>query len=104
MFRAESPQRHLAEIFRFFGPFPKRLPEKGNQDLVREVFDKEGRVKTKHQVLTGPDLGSQEWMPGLASDLSEKFESFLCLLMRIDPEDRPTPEIILRHPWLDGTG
>lgn len=38
-------REHLIEIIDFFGPFPKKLLEKGNQDLVRDLFDDEGRIK-----------------------------------------------------------
>jgi serine/threonine-protein kinase SRPK3 len=39
-------------------------------------------------------------MPGLSKEHREKFDSFLRLMMKINPAERPTPEDLLRHPWL----
>lgn len=35
----------LAEIVDLFGPFPKELLERGDKDVVEDMFDSEGKVK-----------------------------------------------------------
>lgn len=92
-------KKHLAEIVDLFGPFPATLLEKGNQELVGRLFDSEGRIKDA-EPLRRPGLLSEVWLPGLNQEQKEDFVSFLETMMKIDPEERPTPEGILRHPWL----
>ncbi|KAI0406774.1 kinase-like domain-containing protein [Xylaria palmicola] len=42
-----DPEQHLAEIVDLFGPLPKALLEQGDQELVRRIFDDEGRVNNR---------------------------------------------------------
>ncbi|KAL7917591.1 kinase-like domain-containing protein [Trichoderma austrokoningii] len=93
-------KEHLAEIVDLFGPFPATLLEKGNQDLVERLFNSEGRIKDA-EPMKRDGLLSETWLPGLSQERKECFVSFLKTIMRIDPDDRPTPEDILRHSWLD---
>ncbi|KAL6827996.1 kinase-like protein [Trichoderma camerunense] len=93
-------REHLIEITDFFGPFPKKLLEKGNQDLVRDLFDDEGRIKDA-EPLEGPGLMSETITTGMGQSLREAFVSFMNLLMKIDPEERPSALDLLRHPFLD---
>ncbi|KAH8120747.1 serine/threonine-protein kinase SRPK3 [Trichoderma asperellum] len=92
-------KRHLTEIVDLFGPFPTKLLEKGNQDIVGKLFDSKGQIQ-EPDPLDGPGLLSEAWLPGLDQEQRECFVSFLKTMMKIDPEERPTPEDILRHPWL----
>lgn len=92
-------KRHLTEIVDLFGPFPTKLLEKGNQDIVGKLFDSEGRIQ-EPDPLDGPGLLSEAWLPSLDEEQRECFVSFLRKIMKINPEERPTPEDILRHPWL----
>ncbi|KAL7796099.1 kinase-like domain-containing protein [Trichoderma ceciliae] len=92
-------KRHLTEIIDLFGPFPKAFLEKGNQDLIRDLFDDEGRIKDAAP-MTGPGLLSEAFTPGLGQEHREDFVSFLTTLMKIDPEERPSLMDLLRHPWL----
>ncbi|KAJ4171630.1 hypothetical protein NW754_013401 [Fusarium falciforme] len=93
-------KEHLTEIVDLFGPFPKALLEKGNQDIVSELFDEEGRVKDA-KPYEGPGLESEDYLPGLSLERKAEFASFLELMMRIDPEKRPLAMDLLRHPWLN---
>ncbi|RSL53551.1 hypothetical protein CEP53_007715 [Fusarium sp. AF-6] len=95
-----EPKEHLSEIVDLFGPFPKALLEKGDPDMVCDVFDEEGRVKDA-EPYEGPGLSSEDYMPGLTQESREKFASFLQFMMKIDPEERPEAMDLLRHPWLD---
>ncbi|KAF5007402.1 hypothetical protein FDECE_6288 [Fusarium decemcellulare] len=90
---------HLAEIVDLFGPFPKELLQKGNQTLVKDLFDSEGRVKDSPP-LSRPSLSSEAFMPGLSQERRDEFASFLKALMKINPSERLTTLDLLRHPWL----
>ncbi|KAH7234508.1 kinase-like domain-containing protein [Fusarium solani] len=93
-------KEHLTEIVDLFGPFPKALLEKGDQDIVRDLFDEEGRVKDA-EPYEGPGLESEEYLPGLSLEMKADFSSFLELMMKIVPEERPSAMDLLRHPWLN---
>lgn len=93
-------KEHLIEIVDLFGPFPKALLEKGNQDVVRDLFDEEGCVKDA-EPYEGPGLESEAYLPGLSLEMKADFSSFLELMMKIDPEERPSAMDLLRHPWLN---
>jgi serine/threonine-protein kinase SRPK3 len=93
-------KEHLTEIVDLFGPFPKALLEKGDQDVVRDLFDEEGRVKDA-EPYEGPGLESEEYLPGLSLEMKADFSSFLELMMKIRPEERPSAMDLLRHPWLN---
>ena len=92
-------REHLSEMVDLFGPFPKALLEKGDQQLVKEVFDDEGKVKN----VTGgqsPPLDDPVWTPGLREEDRAEFVSFLRFVMQLDPEKRPSGIDMLRHDWL----
>ncbi|AEO68227.1 uncharacterized protein THITE_2117654 [Thermothielavioides terrestris NRRL 8126] len=38
-------KQHIAEIVDLFGPFPKELLEKGNQEIVKDIFDEDGKPR-----------------------------------------------------------
>jgi serine/threonine-protein kinase SRPK3 len=92
-------KEHLSEIVDLFGPFPKELLEKGNQDLVRSIFDDEGRPK---DCLPGnlPPLASEAFMPGLDEEARNEFASFLKALMKINPAERLPVVDLMKHPWI----
>lgn len=92
-------KEHVAEIVDLFGPFPKELLEKGNQDLVRSIFDEGGKPKD-YSPMNGPPLESEEFMPGLNQEARDKFASFLRAMMKINPAERPSAEDLLVHPWV----
>jgi serine/threonine-protein kinase SRPK3 len=92
-------QFHLHEIVDFFGPFPRSLLQKGDQDLVHEYFDSEGRIQGLPP-LDRPELESEAFLGELDGDNKRKFAMFLRSLMRIDPEERRTTMELLAEPWL----
>ncbi|KAI0868182.1 serine/threonine protein kinase [Hypoxylon argillaceum] len=91
-------REHLAEIVAFFGPFPQSLLEKGNQEIVQDIFDEEGKVRGMPSQI--PPLGSEVIMPGLRDEIRADFESFLRAMMKIEPSERATAEDLLRFPFL----
>ncbi|KAJ4329008.1 hypothetical protein N0V84_000580 [Fusarium piperis] len=91
---------HLFEVVDLFGPFPKALLEKGNRDIVGELFDEEGHIKDA-EPMERPGLVSEAFMPGLSPKSREEFGSFLMEMMKIDPEQRPSAKDLLKHSWLE---
>jgi serine/threonine-protein kinase SRPK3 len=92
-------REHLAEIVDFLGPFPQALLEKGDQELVQDIFDGEGKVKGRGP-MNRPELGSELVMPGLHEETRAEFTSFLRAMMKIDPAERASADDLLRFPWL----
>ncbi|KAL0930689.1 serine/threonine protein kinase [Colletotrichum truncatum] len=91
---------HLSEIVHLFGSFPRSLLDRGNQQIVREIFDGQGKVNDGIISADSPVLMSEEFTPGLEQDVRDEFVAFLHLVMKIEPTERPTPEDALRGPWL----
>lgn len=92
-------KKHLREIVDLFGPFPKELLERGNKDIVQDIFDDDGRIKDSPP-MDRPGLASEAFMLGLKQDVRDEFASFLHAMMKVNPDDRPSAEDLLRHPWL----
>lgn len=91
-------KRHLGEFVDVFGPLPRALLEKGDPEIVGEIFDEEGRVKDFE--MNRPPLNSKIMFPGLPTEEREGFVSFLFEMMKLDPAERPGADHLLRHPWL----
>ncbi|OBT69953.1 hypothetical protein VE03_00494 [Pseudogymnoascus sp. 23342-1-I1] len=106
MFSGENPpgqyklENHLAEIVQLFGPFPKALLDKADEDIVGAVFDDKGEVRDVQLSPDAPVLASEEYTPGLHQDDRDEFVAFLQSVMNIDPVERPSPEDLLRGCWL----
>ncbi|OAA52145.1 Protein kinase-like domain protein [Cordyceps fumosorosea ARSEF 2679] len=94
-------RKHLAEMVDFFGPFPRTLLAKGDPELVKEIFNDDGTVSGFPEKFDRPRLDSEVWLEGLNKEDREEFASFLQLVMKLDPSERPDIKKILRHPWLD---
>ncbi|KAL3492783.1 serine/threonine protein kinase [Aspergillus germanicus] len=92
-------KEHLTEIEHLFGPFPRELLDKGDQEPVKNVFGDDGRIRDPWDMIR-PGLTSEEFMPGLEQDDIEEFADWLRLAMRILPRERGSAEDLLRHPWL----
>ncbi|KAK8863083.1 kinase-like domain-containing protein, partial [Apiospora arundinis] len=86
--------------FDLFGFFSHPLLEKGDQDLVGRVFDDQGNVKGRTPFVDRPNLTHEEFTPGLTQEERDEFVAFLRSSMTIDPAKRPSPEDLLRGPWL----
>jgi serine/threonine-protein kinase SRPK3 len=94
-----EPGEHAAEIVDLFGPFPKELLVKGNQDLVQKIFYEDGKLK-EFPSMGRPPLASEAFMPGLKQEDIDLFASFLKDMMRINPKERLSAAELLEHPWL----
>ncbi|KAK6825850.1 kinase-like domain-containing protein [Apiospora arundinis] len=93
-------EQHLAEIVHLLGPFPADLLKKGDQELVGRVFDDRGNVKGRTPFVDRPNLTHEEFTTGLTQEERDEFVAFLRSAMTIDPAKRPSPEDLLRGPWL----
>ncbi|KAH6618304.1 kinase-like domain-containing protein [Chaetomium sp. MPI-SDFR-AT-0129] len=88
---------HVAMIVHLFGPFPRELLEKGDQELVRYAFDDEG--KPRFAAPPGVPV-LEDYMEDLDQEAADKFASFLRALMKVNPAERLPVEDLLRHPWV----
>ncbi|KAK3315574.1 kinase-like domain-containing protein [Apodospora peruviana] len=100
MFDGRVPPNGHYEIVDLFGPFPASLLEKSrDKELLGKYSDADGRIKDE-----APEAerswGWEAFTPGLREDFRAKFVSFLNAAMKVDPVERPSPEDLLRHPWL----
>ncbi|KAJ0158040.1 Serine/threonine-protein kinase SRPK [Colletotrichum tanaceti] len=94
-------KQHLAEVVNLFGPFPKALLDKGDQDIVEVMFDDQGMVKgLPPSSMDTPDDLSDYFPPEMDAGIGVEFIAFMRSLMKIDPAERPSPEDVLRGPWL----
>ncbi|KAK4223506.1 putative srpk [Podospora fimiseda] len=89
---------HLAEIVDLFGPFPKDLLERGDPEIAN-LFNEEGRVDLD-QPFDRPPLQSDVFLPDLDPETREVFASLLRYIMKINPEERPIPDEMVKHQWL----
>ncbi|KAK4220682.1 serine/threonine protein kinase [Podospora fimiseda] len=92
-------REHLGEIVDVFGPFPKDLLEKGDPEIVKSMFNEEGKIDLE-EPFDRPPLESDLFLPNLDPETREVFASFLRFVMKINPEERPTPDEMVEHPWL----
>jgi serine/threonine-protein kinase SRPK3 len=93
----DEVKEHLTEIEHLFGAFPKELLDQGDQELVKEVFGDDGRIRELWNMIR-PELASEAFMPGLEKEDREEFADWLRLAMRILPRERGSAEDLLRHP------
>lgn len=93
-------KQHLREIVDLFGPFPRPLLQKGNQDIVQSIFGDE-EIPGDTSPLDRPGFMSEAFTPGLDEEVREQFVSFIFAIMKVNPADRLSPEDLLRQPWLD---
>jgi serine/threonine-protein kinase SRPK3 len=91
---------HIRQIVHQFGPFPRRLLDRGDPDVVRAIFDAEGRVRDAPP-LQAPPLDSDVFMTDLTAEHRASFVAFLRALMRGDPEEPKETMELVAEPWLD---
>jgi serine/threonine-protein kinase SRPK3 len=92
-------RQHLREMVAYFGPFPRKLLDKGDAKLVATYFDESGHVRG-FPPLELPSLESDDYMDDLDQEYRKNFVSFMHTLMKLDPQERLPAMNILRHPWL----
>lgn len=97
-----DPRIHFAEMVAYFGPFPRSLLDKGDQELVKLVFDESGRVRG-YEGVELPDLDSEVYMDDLDEENRKLFVQFLRALMKLDPEERKSGMELLSEPLLGVT-
>lgn len=94
-----SLKTHLYEMVALFGPFPKALLDKGDQEVVARYFEEDGTVKgLPYQ--PGPGLDEDFYMEDLRPDTRKAFLSFLYTLMRLNPAERVPTQALIDHGWV----
>jgi len=96
LFSAKDDDRHLGEMMSFFGEFPKGLIKKG--EFAMEFFNKKNKFKNrihkedfKHEVFSLTEFTDIE---------NEVFIDFLRSLFQLHPQNRPSIDKLLDHPFL----
>ncbi len=96
-------RQHVREIVHHFGPFPRRLLERGDTRTVRDVigFDLATGCVRGAPPLGAPPLKSDAYMADLAAEPRAHFVGFMRALMVVDPDARRETMELLAEPWLD---
>lgn len=98
----ERDDEHLQSMIEVLGPIPERLLQlwRGRQSVVDEY----GSLLERHveDPFSEPlDVQISKFKPAcMSSEEASVFESFIRMIFRYEPEERPTAEEILRHRWL----
>lgn len=90
-------KHHLEEMVALFGPFPAGLLAQGDQHLVTEYMDENGRIRDP---TPRPEAHLENWIDSLTGDDKARFMAPLRDMMVIEPGDRKTAEQLLDEPWL----
>eukprot|EP00937_MAST-01D_sp_MAST-1D-sp2_P008159 g8159.t1 len=112
-FRQSSTRTLLAAMASLFGPLPEHMLEQG--PLTPQYFTAMGVVRQGSTDNTGgePLVGSamprnlslKEWSScGGAQEHDALLLSFVSDLLQLDPDERPSAESALQHPWLKHSG
>jgi len=89
--------RHLEEMTKLLGPFPRELLSKGNLSLVKDTFDEHGNIKEPKMTSF---VGLNVRYSNLEDDEREEFTAFTKALLELDPEKRKSAKELLAEAWL----
>jgi hypothetical protein len=103
LFANDSVQTMLARIQSLFGPFPPHMLERGRD--VHKYFraNRKGSLFEREESNGGNVLILSAQTTNLHYHLGcrdEGFLEFVSALLAVDPDQRPTAEQALKHPWL----
>ncbi|KFZ19035.1 hypothetical protein V502_03865 [Pseudogymnoascus sp. VKM F-4520 (FW-2644)] len=93
-------KKHVEEMVRLFGRFPRSLLDRGNRDVVSRCFHDDGSVVQPEREGTAR---LEDWVVNLVGEEKEAFIAFLRTVMVIDPEKRKTAAELVDEPWLLST-
>ncbi|TVY51582.1 Serine/threonine-protein kinase SRPK [Lachnellula cervina] len=89
--------RHLEEMNRLLGPFPREMLLKGNTTLVKDTFDENGNIREpKMTSFVGLDVRYSN----LEDDEKEEFTAFTKALLELNPDKRKSAKVLLEEAWL----
>ncbi|XP_042509420.1 SRSF protein kinase 1-like [Macadamia integrifolia] len=90
---------HLALMMELLGKMPRKIAISGSRS--KDYFDRHGDLKRIRRLKFWPlDRLLIEKYKFSGSDAQE-FAEFLCPLLNFAPDNRPTAEQCLQHPWLN---
>ncbi|RDL36461.1 uncharacterized protein BP5553_05813 [Venustampulla echinocandica] len=90
-------KKHVEEMVRLFGPFPRSLLDQARQDIVARCFHEDGSVIDPERKGTAQ---LENWVQHLDGEEKVAFVAFLRVVMAIDPEKRRTAVELIDEPWL----
>lgn len=96
--KSYTTKQHLEEIATLLGPFPTSLLDSGNQDIVKGIFDGEGKILKSQLTLS---VGLEVRFGNMPEDEWRKFVKFIRALMTIDPEKRESAKVLLDYDWFE---
>lgn len=89
---------HLAEMNALLGPFPETLLSVATLNGAKELFDNQGNVR-KYRLSKVVPL--RDRFKSLGEDEAPKFESFIRMLLQLDPQQRRGAGDLSDEPWLN---
>lgn len=93
-------KKHVEEMVRLFGRFPRSLLDRGSRDVVARCFHDDGSVVEPEREGTAR---LEDWVVNLGEEDKKAFIAFLKVFMVIDPEKRKTAAELVDEPWLLST-
>jgi serine/threonine-protein kinase SRPK3 len=90
-------KKHVEEMVRLFGRFPRNLLEQARQDIVARCFYDDGSVINPERKGTAQ---LEDWVVNLNGEEKVAFIAFLRIVMVIDPTKRKTAAELIDEPWL----
>ncbi|KFY27916.1 hypothetical protein V493_03243 [Pseudogymnoascus sp. VKM F-4281 (FW-2241)] len=90
-------KKHVEEMVRLFGRFPKGLLDCGDGDVVARCFRGDGSVVEPEREGTSK---LEDWVVNIGGEEKEAFVAFLRRVMVIDPGKRKTAAELVDDPWL----
>lgn len=94
-------KKHIEEMTRLFGRFPRNLLEQGDQNIVERCFHRDGSVIDPEDEETAR---LEDWVENSNGVEKETLIAFLRAIMVIDPNSRKTARELLDEPWLMSHG
>jgi dual specificity tyrosine-phosphorylation-regulated kinase 2/3/4 len=99
LFAGENETEQLACMMEYLGPPPRYLIDASPRKNA--FFDAHGSpilVPNSKKKIREPNTKSLAGFLGLEHD--DHFIGFLMMFLQYDPDDRPAPEVSMRHPWI----
>ncbi|KAL5345962.1 hypothetical protein ACLOAV_008992 [Pseudogymnoascus australis] len=93
-------KKHVEEMVRLFGRFPRSLLDRGSRDVVARCFHDDRSVVEPEREGTAR---LEDWVVNPGEEDKKAFIAFLEVVMVIDPEKRKTPVELVDEPWLLST-
>ena len=93
-------KKHVEEMVRLFGRFPKSLLDQGSREVVARCFYEDGSVVEPEREGMAR---LEDWVVNLDGEEKEGFIAFLRAVMVIDPKKRRTAAELVDEPWLLST-